>query len=312
MTKILITGGAGFIGSHIVEKLIKDNFEVIVIDNLSTGKIDNLPKDNKIKLYQQNIFEDNINNIFDKERPEYVIHLAAQTSVFLSGKDPVFDANINILASLKLLQLCKQYNIKKIIAASTAAVYGIPKKLPISENHPTIPISFYGLSKLTMEKYIKLSEVPYIIFRFSNVYGPRQYSSKESGVVSIFDNAMKKNLDINIYGDGEQIRDFIYVKDIANVVCSSIKNNIENEIINYSTNKGITINKLFYLMKELYGYKKEPIYLRERIGDIKDSILSNEKSHYLLNCTKYTPIEEGLINLKEYSLSFCNSGGRHD
>ena len=154
MTKILITGGAGFIGSHIVEKLIKDNFEVIVIDNLSTGKIDNLPKDNKIKLYQQNIFEDNINNIFDKERPEYVIHLAAQTSVFLSGKDPVFDANINILASLKLLQLCKQYNIKKIIAASTAAVYGIPKKLPISENHPTIPISFYGLSKLTMEKYI--------------------------------------------------------------------------------------------------------------------------------------------------------------
>lgn len=267
--KVLITGGAGFIGSHIVEKLLENNYNVIIIDNLSSGSIENIPNSDTLKLYQLNIEKDDLELVFQKEAPDYVIHLAAQTSVNFSISHPYYDANMNVMASIKLLELCKKYNIRKFITASSAAIYGNPKYLPIDENHPTEPMSQYGLSKLTMEKYIKLSGIPYIIFRFSNAYGPRQKSSKESGVVAIFNNAMKNNEPINIYGDGEQIRDFIYIEDIANICIKAINSNVENEIINFSTNKGVSLNQLFKVMKSLYNYTLNANYLPERIGDKK-------------------------------------------
>lgn len=298
--KVLITGGAGFIGSHIVEKLLENNYNVIIIDNLSSGSIENIPNSDTLKFYQLNIEKDDLELVFQKETPDYVIHLAAQTSVNFSISHPYYDANMNVMASIKLLELCKKYNIKKFITASSAAIYGNPKYLPIDENHPTEPMSQYGLSKLTMEKYIKLSGIPYIIFRFSNAYGPRQKSSKESGVVAIFNNAMKNNEPINIYGDGEQIRDFIYVEDIANICIKAINSNVENEIINFSTNKGVSLNQLFKVMKSLYNYTLNANYLPERIGDIKNSILSNDKAYNLLKFTNYTKLEKGLEILSNY------------
>mgnify|MGYP004708116871 FL=1 len=298
--KVLITGGAGFIGSHIVEKLLENNYNVIIIDNLSSGFIENIPNSDTLKFYQLNIEKDDLELVFQKEAPDYVIHLAAQTSVNFSISHPYYDANMNVMASIKLLELCKKYNIKKFITASSAAIYGNPKYLPIDENHPTEPMSQYGLSKLTMEKYIKLSGIPYIIFRFSNAYGPRQKSSKESGVVAIFNNAMKNNEPINIYGDGEQIRDFIYVEDIANICIKAINSNVENEIINFSTNKGVSLNQLFKVMKSLYNYTLNANYLPERIGDIKNSILSNDKAYNLLQFTNYTKLEKGLEILANY------------
>lgn len=298
--KVLITGGAGFIGSHIVEKLLENNYNVIIIDNLSSGSIENIPNSDTLKLYQLNIEKDDLELVFQKETPDYVIHLAAQTSVNFSISHPYYDANMNVMASIKLLELCKKYNIRKFITASSAAIYGNPKYLPIDENHPTEPMSQYGLSKLTMEKYIKLSGIPYIIFRFSNAYGPRQKSSKESGVVAIFNNAMKNNEPINIYGDGEQIRDFIYVEDIANICIKAINSNVENEIINFSTNKGVSLNQLFKVMKSLYNYTLNANYLPERIGDIKNSILSNDKAYNLLKFTNYTKLEKGLEILANY------------
>lgn len=298
--KVLITGGAGFIGSHIVEKLLENNYDVIIIDNLSSGSIENIPNSDTLKFYQLNIEKDDLELVFQKETPDYVIHLAAQTSVNFSISHPYYDANMNVMASIKLLELCKKYNIKKFITASSAAIYGNPKYLPIDENHPTEPMSQYGLSKLTMEKYIKLSGIPYIIFRFSNAYGPRQKSSKESGVVAIFNNAMKNNEPINIYGDGEQIRDFIYVEDIANICIKAINSNVENEIINFSTNKGVSLNQLFKVMKSLYNYTLNANYLPERIGDIKNSILSNDKAYNLLKFTNYTKLEKGLEILANY------------
>lgn len=298
--KVLITGGAGFIGSHIVEKLLENNYNVIIIDNLSSGSIENIPNSDTIKFYQLNIEKDDLELVFQKEAPDYVIHLAAQTSVNFSISHPYYDANMNVMASIKLLELCKKYNIRKFITASSAAIYGNPKYLPIDENHPTEPMSQYGLSKLTMEKYIKLSGIPYIIFRFSNAYGPRQKSSKESGVVAIFNNAMKNNEPINIYGDGEQIRDFIYVEDIANICIKAINSNVENEIINFSTNKGVSLNQLFKVMKSLYNYTLNANYLPERIGDIKNSILSNDKAYNLLQFTNYTKLEKGLEILANY------------
>ena len=298
--KVLITGGAGFIGSHIVEKLLENNYNVIIIDNLSSGSIENIPNSDTLKFYQLNIEKDDLELVFQKETPDYVIHLAAQTSVNFSISHPYYDANMNVMASIKLLELCKKYNIRKFIIASSAAIYGNPKYLPIDENHPTEPMSQYGLSKLTMEKYIKLSGIPYIIFRFSNAYGPRQKSSKESGVVAIFNNAMKNNEPINIYGDGEQIRDFIYVEDIANICIKAINSNVENEIINFSTNKGVSLNQLFKVMKSLYNYTLNANYLPERIGDIKNSILSNDKAYNLLKFTNYTKLEKGLEILANY------------
>lgn len=298
--KVLITGGAGFIGSHIVEKLLENNYNVIIIDNLSSGFIENIPNSDTLKFYQLNIEKDDLELVFQKEAPDYVIHLAAQTSVNFSISHPYYDANMNVMASIKLLELCKKYNIRKFITASSAAIYGTPKYLPIDENHPTEPMSQYGLSKLTMEKYIKLSGIPYIIFRFSNAYGPRQKSSKESGVVAIFNNAMKNNEPINIYGDGEQIRDFIYVEDIANICIKAINSNVENEIINFSTNKGVSLNQLFKVMKSLYNYTLNANYLPERIGDIKNSILSNDKAYNLLKFTNYTKLEKGLEILANY------------
>ncbi len=298
--KVLITGGAGFIGSHIVEKLLENNYNVIIIDNLSSGSIENIPNSDTLKFYQLNIEKDDLELVFQKETPDYVIHLAAQTSVNFSISHPYYDANMNVMASIKLLELCKKYNIRKFITASSAAIYGNPKYLPIDENHPTEPMSQYGLSKLTMEKYIKLSGIPYIIFRFSNAYGPRQKSSKESGVVAIFNNAMRSNNPINIYGDGEQIRDFIYVEDIANICIKAINSNVENEIINFSTNKGVSLNQLFKVMKSLYNYTLNANYLPERIGDIKNSILSNDKAYNLLKFTNYTKLEKGLEILANY------------
>lgn len=298
--KVLITGGTGFIGSHIVEKLLENNYNIIIIDNLSSGSIENIPNSDTLKFYQLNIEKDDLELVFQKEAPDYVIHLAAQTSVNFSISHPYYDANMNVMASIKLLELCKKYNIRKFITASSAAIYGNPKYLPIDENHPTEPMSQYGLSKLTMEKYIKLSGIPYIIFRFSNAYGPRQKSSKESGVVAIFNNAMKNNEPINIYGDGKQIRDFIYVEDIANICIKAINSNVENEIINFSTNKGVSLNQLFKVMKSLYNYTLNANYLPERIGDIKNSILSNDKAYNLLQFTNYTKLEKGLEILANY------------
>ncbi len=300
LNKVLITGGAGFIGSHIVDKLLENNYSVVVLDNLSSGTKANLQSSSDLKFYCINIEKDDLDKIFEIEKPDYVVHLAAQTSVNYSISNPYIDADMNILSTIKLLEICKKHSIKKFIAASSAAVYGNPKYLPIDEQHPAEPMSPYGLSKLTMEKYIQFSDIPYVIFRFSNAYGPRQRSSKESGVVAIFDNAMKEERQINIYGDGTQIRDFIYVEDIADICVKTLKFDIKNEVINFSTNKGVTLNELLEEMSKIYRYGLKANYLPERAGDIKDSILSNKKALAIFNGIDFTKLSDGLKKLKEH------------
>ena len=292
---ILITGGAGFIGSHIADILIQNNYKVIIADNLSTGKKDNI--NNKAIFYNIDIKNYNdLENIFNNNKIEYIIHLAAQVSVPNSKRNPINDANENIIATLNIIELSKKYNIKKIIASSSAAVYGIPKKLPIDELHTTIPISYYGLSKLTMEKYLILSNLNYIICRFSNVYGPRQTPHGEAGVVSIFmDNAIN-NKDLNIFGDGKQTRDFIYVEDIAKIFLFFIEKNISNEILNISTNNSININELANTIISISKSNIKINYLEKRDGDIDDSILDNKKLLNLININ-FTTIDEGLKKL---------------
>ena len=290
---ILITGGAGFIGSHIVDELINNSYNVIVADNLSTGRMENI--NNSAIFYNIDIKDKTrLETLFINNKIKYIIHLAAQASVGYSMKYPICDANENIISSLNLIELAKKYNIKKLIVSSTAAVYGEPQYLPIDENHNANPSSYYGLSKLTMEKYIELSNIDYIIFRFSNVYGPRQIPEGEAGVVSIFMDYFINNNEINIFGDGNQTRDFIYVKDIAKILFLCIKNdNITKEIINISSNVSISINELYEKLKHITKKDLKVNYLEERKGDIKHSLLNNSK---LLNYIdiKLTNINAGL------------------
>lgn len=292
---VLITGGAGFIGSHVCDLLIENGYNVLVVDNLSSGSDFNLNKN--AKFYNLDINSDKLETVFKENKIDYVFHFAAQASVSVSTKNPLLDAKENIIGSINLLTLCKKYNVIKFITSSTAAVYGIPEYLPVDETHNTTCLSFYGISKLTMEKYIELFGIDYIIFRFANVYGPRQSAHGEAGVVAIFADKMSTNEEITIHGDGTQTRDFVYVTDIAQVCLVAIESAVKNEIINVSTSKAISINKLFELMAQKYNYQKTAKYNEERPGDIKHSVLDNKKCTKLLGLSPKTSIQKGLSKL---------------
>ena len=295
---ILVTGGAGFIGSHVVDIFIENNYKVIVADNLSTGRKENI--NTKAVFYNIDIKDYKaLENIFKNNNIKYVIHLAAQVSVPHSMRDPINDANENIIASLNVFELSKKYNIKKIIVSSSAAVYGVPKYLPIDENHTVNPISYYGLSKITMEKYIELYNIDYIICRFSNVYGPRQTPHGEAGVVSIFIDNFINNKEINIFGNGKQTRDFIYVKDIAKIFLELINKNVSRQILNISTNSAITINNLFENVVKISNKNIKANYLDVREGDIEHSILDNKKLLSLIDID-FIDIKKGLEDTFKY------------
>ncbi len=292
---ILVTGGAGFIGSHVTDFFIKNGYDVVIVDNLSSGKNKNINP--KAKFYNLDVISDKLEKIFKENNIEFVFHFAAQASVSFSVKNPVDDAKENILGTVNLLNLCKKYQVKKFIFASTAAVYGIPEYLPVDENHSTNCLSFYGLSKLTAEKYIQLFGLDYIIFRFANVYGSRQSSQGEAGVVAIFADKMKNNQKIQIHGDGTQTRDFVHVTDIAQICFEALNPKTKNGIVNISTNKAVSINKLFELMAQKYGYSIFPEHTQERQGDIKHSVLDNKKCLKAFSIIPKTTLQKGLSSL---------------
>lgn len=287
---VLVTGGAGFIGSHIVDRLVNLGLKTFIVDNLSTGKESNL--NSKAKFYNIDITQPEFENVFKENKIEYIFHYAAQASVQVSESNPTLDANSNIIGTINIINIAKKYNVKKIIVASTAAVYGNPKYLPVDEKHPLNPISHYGLSKLTMESYVKASGIDYIIFRFSNVYGPRQDAKGEAGVISIFIDKLNSNLPIEIQGDGKQTRDFIYVEDLVNANYLAINSQVNNEIINISTNVPSSILDLTIILTESFSH--DIYYTSSRQGDIKDSILDNSKAKKLLNWNPEVNLTEGL------------------
>jgi UDP-glucose 4-epimerase len=303
MRKVIVTGGAGFIGSHIVEELLQNDFEVTVIDNFSTGRRENIEK-LPINLYQYDITKHSVIDLIVSLRPDYIIHQAAQVSVSKSVNNPLFDENVNIKGSLHIIDAAIKCDVKKIVFASSAAVYGNPFELPVRIGHPTNPESPYGISKLTVEQYLKMSnklyQLPYSILRYSNVYGPRQDAKGEGGVVSIFSDRLTENVSPFIYGDGEQTRDFIYVKDVAkaNVKALMAEKNI---CVNVSSGKSISINELFKTMKEAARSDVTAIYKTGRAGDIRHSILSNDETKLLLNWEPLFELYHGLEETISYS-----------
>ncbi len=306
--KILVTGGAGFIASHIVDKLIEKQHEVVIIDNLSTGKFKNINP--KAKFYKEDIInKNNISTIYKKESPEIIIHLAAQIDVQKSLKSPSEDALINIVGTINLLECCRDYGVKKIIYASSAAEYGEPNELPITTNHPANPISFYGISKHTPTHYIKvfsqLYGIKYTILRYSNVYGIRQDPRGEGGIISIFIDKYLKGETPVVYGDGEQTRDFIYVDDVAEANMAVLTSG-DNKIFNVSLNQSVSINELIKIFNIVTDKKQNVKYLPERKGDIKHCKLDN---YGIINETNWFPrflLLEGIRVTYNYYLNNSN------
>lgn len=305
--KIMVTGGCGFIGSHIVDALIGNGDEVCVVDNLSTGNMENLNP--KATFFEIDITSLQLKDAFISFKPEVVYHEAAQIDIQKSIKEPKFDTAVNILGSVNILECCRDYGVKKIIYASSAAVYGDPVYMPVDEKHQVNPMSFYGISKHTPEHYIKvfsdLYGFKYTILRYANAYGIRQDPKGEGGVVSIFLDKLLRGQHPTIFGNGEQTRDFVYVADIVSANLKALTKG-DNEIINVSTNTPVTVNKLYEYMNRLSGSSIDAKYGPERKGDILHSYLNNIKAAELLEWKPKYDLEAGLKKTVEYYIGLKN------
>ncbi len=298
--KILVTGGAGFIGSHVVDAYINAGHDVVVVDNLSTGKKEHVNP--SAKFYRVDILDDEVLRwVFSEEKPEVVNHHAAQVSVNYSVDHPAKDATINILGSLNLIKLAIEYRVKKFIYISSGgACYGEPVYLPCDENHPINPLSPYGVSKHTVEHYLYLynknNGLDYAVLRYPNVYGPRQDPFGEAGVVAIFSERMWRGKPVVIYGDGTQERDFVYVEDIARanlLVLNEIDSNIP-PIFNLGTGKGTSVNEIFKILAGITGYDQAPIHEPPRPGEVYKIALDARRAEEVLGWKPQYSLEDGL------------------
>jgi UDP-glucose 4-epimerase len=292
---ILVTGGAGFIASHIVDQLITSGHEVHVLDNLSTGRKENVNP--KAIFHQMDLLDGRLPELFAFARPEVVIHHAAQSNVQTSLKHPLQDAKINITGTIAILEQCMAYGVRKLIYASTAAVYGTPEYLGIDERHPIKPFSFYGISKYSSENYIEayssLCGLDYTIFRYANVYGSRQDPKGEGGGVSIFLDKLLHGHQPLIFGNGEQTRDFIYIKDIVSANIAALKQG-NRGLYNIGWNEQTSIVTMLQDMCEITGRPFNPIFKPARASDIVHSRLDNRAVAAKLDWKPVYTLKDGL------------------
>ena len=298
---IVVTGGAGFIGSHLVDQLIQEDHRVLVIDNLSTG-VDSFV--NKKAIFQHMDIRDSaIEKIFQDFQPEYVFHLAAQTMVPVSMDNPRMDCDVNLMGLINILEACHKVGVKKILMPSSAAVYGDLETLPLVETEVGVPTSFYGLTKLTTEGYLRIFSqyynLPYVCYRYANVYGPRQGRGGEGGVISIFVDHIANDQDITVFGDGEQTRDFVYVADVVNATLAGMREGVTG-IYNVSTNTGTSVNQLIQHLQIAAGKEVTVHYQPARLGDIKHSRLDNTKAQQELYVEPKMELLQGLANTYQY------------
>ncbi len=302
---ILVTGGAGFIGSHLVDHLVSKKHNLIVLDNLSTGELSNIKQ--HIESGRIVFIEGDIRNSRAISRAtrsvDAIIHLAALISVEESKLEPILYHQVNVTGTLKLLKAAVKSKVKHFIFTSSAAVYGNPVKLPINENHPLNPISIYGATKIAAEQYIKtysnLHGLKTTILRIFNAYGPRQKYNPYAGVITIFINNALNNKPLIIYGDGNQTRDFIYVKDVAKAIELAIESQTQG-IFNIATGKPTTINQLASTIRELVNPKIEILHDKPRPGDIYHSYADVSKAEKELGFKAKIELREGLIETIEY------------
>lgn len=302
--KILVTGGAGFIGSHLVRQLMEAGDDVISLDNLSTGLRENLPKDARLEVMDTH--DEKVEDLFREEHFDAVVHLAAQTLVSDSMTDPQNDMYQNIAGTVHILECCRKYGVQRVIFSSSAATYGDvdEKALPVQETLPQIPLSFYGLTKMTVEKYLALYHlafgIHYVVLRFANVYGERQGDGGEGGVISIFAKRLAQGKGITIFGNGKQTRDFVYAGDIARGIRKALTTENADTCYNLSTQEETSLNDLVDILSRITGKEIHLDYGPVREGDIYRSALSNEKAVKNLHWTPEVSLEEGLKRTYEY------------
>jgi len=302
--KILVTGGAGFIGSHLVDALLEKKHRVFVIDNLSTGFRKNINP--KAKFYKTDLTNHKkVENIIRKEKPSVIFHLAAQIDVRKSVENPIFDAKTNILASVNLIKLAKDYRVKKIIFASTGgAIYGDTRIRPTSESHSEWPLSPYGIAKLTVDKFLfyyhEIHGLNFTSLRYANVYGPRQNPHGEAGVVAIFLNKMPNNKQPIINGNGKQTRDYVYVDDVVSANLLVLKNFKKTGIYNVGTGKEKNVNELFWEINKHFQNKFKESHGPAKIGEQKTSCLSYKKIKRELGWQPKTDFKNGIKKTFEW------------
>ncbi|OLS24594.1 MAG: UDP-glucose 4-epimerase [Candidatus Thorarchaeota archaeon AB_25] len=298
----IVTGAAGFIGSHLVDLLLENEFSVIGIDNMRTGNIQNLAgplKNGNFQLLKEDICNQKFPDIV-KEDVDVIFHLAAISSVKVSVEDPILVNDTNVRGTINVLEMARKRNAKKIVLSSSAAVYGNPDSLPVREDTPLDPLSPYAASKISAEMYCisygKLYGITPVIFRYFNVNGPRQEDSEYSGVIPIFINQGLQNKDITIEGDGSQTRSFIYVEDVAKATyLGSQLESDSGHILNLSGSDSISILELARMVKELVPDSTSTIVHRSaREGDVKDSIGSMERTSDVLGFSPTVPFKTGL------------------
>ena len=304
--KILVTGGSGFIGSTLVDLLIDEGHSVIVVDDLSTGLSSNHNESATYineDLCRYIDYPEEIIRVLQENNIDTVYHLAASADISLSINNPEKVYMINVLASIALARACKKTGVKKLVFASTAAVFGEPKYLPVDEDHDTNPLSPYGLSKLGFEQYLNYfsidTDMSITVFRLPNVYGPRQRPDLEGGVIAIFYSLMKQSQPIYMFGDGQQTRDWVYVDDIANAFYKALKNHDKFNIFLLGSNTETSLNDLFACLVDVTGYRENPHYGAIRAGDIKNMVMTYSKANQSLNWTPGITLSEGIVKLAE-------------
>jgi UDP-glucose 4-epimerase len=297
--KIVITGGAGFVGSHIVEALTDRGDEVLVIDDLSTGKRANLSPE--IGLEVMGIGDERLAAVLADFGPDAIVHAAAQASVPTSVKTPDVDARINIVDGLNVMAAAVGAGVSRFVYINTGgALYGEPDYVPCDEAHPVRPISPYGLSKATLEAYLAMllpKSVSLTTLRLANVYGPRQDPHGEAGVVAIFTERMMRDDEMTIFGDGEQTRDFVYVRDVASAVVAALSVPLlpgGRNAVNIGTGVPTSVNQVFRALAASTGYGREPGYQAARDGDVRHIYLDVAHAASVLNWRPTVGLEEGL------------------
>jgi UDP-glucose 4-epimerase len=300
--KILVTGGAGFIASHVTDAFVSEGHDVFVLDNLTSGYKENINP--KATFINADICDKGLSELFEKEKFDVIDHHAAQMDVRKSVKDPEFDATINILGTINLLQNAMKTSVKKIIFASTGgAIYGEQDYFPADEKHPMAPLSPYGISKLAVEKYIYFYsaqyKLNYTILRYANIYGPRQNPHGEAGVVAIFSTRLLNDEQPVINGSGEQTRDYVYVGDVVKANLFAL-HDTDNNIYNVGTGIETNVNQLFHILNNVSGKNKEEQHREAAPGEQMRSVITSDKLFAKSGWRPVMPLEEGLSKTVEF------------
>ncbi len=295
--RILVTGGAGFIGSHVVDRFVAAGHEVAVVDNLSTG--DSRWVNPRARLHVADLRSRRLGDVFEVERPEVVAHLAAQAAVARSVVDPVFDASVNVLGGLNLLDCCRRFGVRRVIYSSSGgAGYGDTDMVPTPETHPTFPVSPYGITKVAMEHYVSawsgIFGISGISLRYANIYGPRQNPHGEAGVVAIFCHRLLTGQTPIINGDGKQSRDYVYVEDVATANLRALERPEVTGSINIATGIEISVNDLYAALVGAVGRQVAAQHGPPRPGEQRRSCLDPALAERALGWTATVPLAEGL------------------